>query len=560
MAYRKRVNQCSMMEPWYSLSAEKKARLEGSWADVFRTKALPLIKEDLFAGMYSDTGRPNVPVQTLIGFLLLKEMNDLTYREALEQLEFNMQWHHALQLTADEAHFPQKTVHNFLARLQVHDGAGIAFRSITQQIIEILGIKTARQRVDSTHIMSNFATLTRLGLFCETSRVFLRALRKEHPRLFDRVPAGTRRRYLKDDGDAVNYEDARSSDGPRRIAVCGRDIYRLLALFKGTAAEKMEEYQLLERLFAEQCALAEDDSRPGDDDDDAGEGSVPMRLKEPGEIRSDTLQTPHDPDVTYSGHKGKGYEAQICETTHEDNDVEIITEVRITDSCGSDANETIPTIEVLKERGLQPEELLGDTTYGGAKNAVAAARLGTELISPVAGTADPETPPTDQGAVRFSGVDFSIDLTGTSPATCPAGHAAIRQEPHPQTDRKLRLTFARGACDECPMFPLCCPRPNVKEENYTVDVNLEEANREARRRAEADGTFQKRYAARAGIEATNSELKRAHGLGRLRVRGRRRVELFALLKAAACNMKRFVITVMARAEAAEAASEVPEGA
>ena len=31
--------------------------------------------------------------------------------------------------------------------------------------------------------MSNIATLTRLGLFCETMRLFLRALRWEHPEL-----------------------------------------------------------------------------------------------------------------------------------------------------------------------------------------------------------------------------------------------------------------------------------------------------------------------------------------------------------------------------------------
>jgi hypothetical protein len=44
------------------------------------------------------------------------------------------------------------------------------------------------------------------------------------------------------------------------------------------------------------------------------------------------------------------------------------------------------------------------------------------------------------------------------------------------------------------------------------------------------------YAVRAGIEATNSELKRAHGLGRLRVRGGLRVTLAANLKGLACNL------------------------
>ena len=61
-----------------------------------------------------------------------------------------------------------------------------------------------------------------------------------------------------------------------------------------------------------------------------------------------------------------------------------------------------------------------------------------------------------------------------------------------------------------------------------------------RRRAEATEEGRKRYAIRAGIEGTNSELKRAHGLGRLRVRGGRRVRLAVYLKALACNFKRMV--------------------
>ena len=41
--------------------------LEGSWAEVFRNEALPLIDEELFAPMYcADNGRPKA-VQTVLG-------------------------------------------------------------------------------------------------------------------------------------------------------------------------------------------------------------------------------------------------------------------------------------------------------------------------------------------------------------------------------------------------------------------------------------------------------------------------------------------------------------
>ena len=44
------------------------------------------------------------------------------------------------------------------------------------------------------------------------------------------------------------------------------------------------------------------------------------------------LQSPHDPDVTYSGHKGKGYEVQVAETCHEENATQLITHVEVTPS------------------------------------------------------------------------------------------------------------------------------------------------------------------------------------------------------------------------------------
>ena len=94
---------------------------------MFRNEALPLIDEERFAEMYSaDMGRPNRAVQTVLGVLVLKEMFDLTDIEALEELEFNLLWHHALGLEMEEAHLAQKTLHNFRVRLMEHDGGRLS--------------------------------------------------------------------------------------------------------------------------------------------------------------------------------------------------------------------------------------------------------------------------------------------------------------------------------------------------------------------------------------------------------------------------------------------------
>ena len=72
-------------------------------------------------------------------------------------------------------------------------------------------------------------------------------------------------------------------------------------------------------------------------------------------------------------------------------------------------------------------------------------------------------------------------------------------------------------------------RPHLSESS----ADLARVNIGRRRRAESDGQWRRRYGLRAGIEGTNSELKRRHGLGRLRVRGGERVRLSVYLKALA---------------------------
>ena len=174
--FQAREPQESLWQSEFLITPRKAKLMRRSWAEVFRNEALVLIEEERFAPMFSpDMGRPNRAVQTVLGVLVLKEMFDLTDMEALEELEFNLLWHHALRLEMEEAHLAQKTLHNFRVRLMEHDGGRLAFCETTDRMIEALGLRTGKQRLDSTHVMSNIALLTRLGLFCETVRVFLLA-------------------------------------------------------------------------------------------------------------------------------------------------------------------------------------------------------------------------------------------------------------------------------------------------------------------------------------------------------------------------------------------------
>jgi hypothetical protein len=283
------------------------------------------------------------------------------------------------------------------------------------------------------------------------------------------------------------------------------------------------------------------DGRFGDDDDDAGEGKVPIALKSPKEISPDSLQSPYDAEVTYSGHKGKGYEVQVAETCDGDNPTQIITHVELTPSSGSDAEVPIPLVDELARRDIEPDELFADTTYGSGRNAIEVELWGTELVSPVAGPNPEKTGEAENDANRdFTAADFQIDVTADKPAVCPAGHETVEEYEEREAPERVELRFDREVCEACSLRPRCPVKFSHDLGVYVLQADLVKVNNERCRRAEASGEFRKRYVVRAGIEGTNSELKRAHGLERLRVRGGRRVRLAVYLKVLACNIKRMV--------------------
>jgi hypothetical protein len=537
------------------LPEEKRRRLERTWAWAFRTRALPLIDEEAFRHLYhEDNGRPNKPVQTLIGALVIKEIFDQTDDETVFNLDYHLAHQVALGLDPDEAHVCQKTLHNFRTKLIASETDEVVFQSLTDRMIAALGVNIGKQRLDSTHIISNIARLTRLGLFCETIRVFLSAVRKDFPKKFAAIPETLRKRYLKEDGTATRFGDAASSETRRRLSVCARDVWRLVDRFRGSrSVRRLEAYQLLERLLKDQCDVVATPVVGSEGDADVAEPGVPVEVKDPKTVRPDSLQTPHDPDVTYSGHKGKGYEVQIAETHGNQDLPEIITHVEVTRSCDSDEDATVPTVEALAERNIQPTELVADTTYGSTANVIACDKVGTELLTP--------TPGSEGSAAKdgeISKEDFLADPTGENKALCPALHQPVREDR--DADRgTIRLYFDGGVCAACPLRDRCPARPS-QDGTRVVQTTQRRAVLGDRRIYEETPEFKERYAARAGIEATNSELKRGHGLGRIRTRRYRRIRLAVYLKAVACNVKRMVNHLVEKVLAAEAAAEVATAA
>lgn len=246
--------QISLLECQFLLPSDKLARLQRSWAEAFQKRILPLIDEEVLRDAFSeDSGRPNKSIRLLVGLHLLKEWNDLTDEQVLDSFEFNLQWHYALAVEPSTAHVCQKTLHNFRVKLMDSDRGQRMFEQVTSALAEADGLGLGRQRLDSTHVLSNIAVLTRLGLFVETVTHFLRELKRCAPDKLSQLHSGYSKRYLERDG---YFADAKREQARRRLPVVATDVCRLVAAFDGDeAVGELESYRLLVRLFTEQCEI-----------------------------------------------------------------------------------------------------------------------------------------------------------------------------------------------------------------------------------------------------------------------------------------------------------------
>lgn len=495
--------------------------LMANWPGFWQREVIPMINESLFSSLYcSNDGRASKPTADMIGILILKDLEDLTDEETVRRLMLDIGWQYALDITPAEAYVAERTFQYFRANLVANEGHVELFEDVTGRIVAALGTRLGVQRQDSTHVVSNIKTLRRLELFVETIRVFLRRLKEEKPGRYEDIPEDIRKRYIE--REKGRFGDARGSEARRRVEQCAADARLLLEMFKDNKKVRaLNEYRVLKRLFSEQCEV------------EAGDKIIVL-----DKVSADSLQSPHDEGAGYSGHKGKGYQAQIVETCDPANDTQIITHVAVESADKSDAAALVPAVEALDERGLKPEEIIADTAYCGGENDVALRDAGVALTGPAAG----KEPAKESGLAGFETTpDFKEVIR------CPRGVEPQRVKYKKRGD-VVTAVFDKETCRACDMRGACGAKRHKK--NYVLNFSRSEMATAARRAVEKTEEFKKAYAIRAGIEATNSELKRAHGIGRLRVRGRPAVEFAVFMKVTACNVKRYIKARMERARAA----------
>ncbi len=531
--FKKTDPQQALFGPEASLSPSLRRRLQGSWAHVFKVEVLPILMdvEEDFSLLYGKTGRPNFSVSRMLGLCLLEELNDMSDQEALDAFGFDVRWRYALEIGEEQAYLSRRSLVEFRRRLAAYDPEMELMRGVFEQVSQTaivkLNLSAKEQRLDSTHLVSNIRIRGRLDLFQNTLKLFLKSLNEAQ---FKKVPAPIRKWHNR---NPEGWFGLGAGERKEKLNELASYLYRLIRSFKKNADVNMSEgYLLLVRLFEEQCDVVE-----GYSEGKSGK-EVALKAKPKGRL----LQSPYDPDASY-GHKGSGYSAHITETCNNSGKPEIITDVEVHGAHRSDAGKTQDVLDRLENAGIMPETLFVDGGYPTVPSTPKILERGVDLVAPV-----------NRGRLESNVVgrdQFEYDSDGFV-VSCPKGYRAIdhrTRSANNGTGRSLYAIFDGDTCRKCPQLDQCPVRtPNHRERgckardtigDFRLEISRALRIRDAMFANQLTSEWKERYKIRAGVEGTMSEMKRSHGLGKLRVRKAPKVRFAVLCKVIACNIKRW---------------------
>jgi len=510
------------------------------WSYLYREKILPLIDEEAFRPLYAESsGRPNAPIKAMVSLLIFMGLEQLAWRTAEYLFPRRLDWMIATNTASGEARIDHTTLFKFYQRLEGNEVARELFTTFVEAFIQTCGTSVKIQRTDSFFVHGWLRILSRYGLFKETIATFLRALRKHKPGLYENIRPELSQDYLEKDFDLTEKDKERAQ---RKVALMARDLYRIKTVFENHHQVKhYETFEVLCRVFTQQCQVEE-----------VPEQEPKITLKEKPD--TDTVCSPHNPDARYV-RKGKqratGDKAVITETCDPDNKTQFITDVNVVNITTPDARLQPELLDRLIDHGFQPDSQYEDAGFVTGETILAAREKGVELEGPVAGRSQSfdkfEQPDRPLDAADFD-IQVDPDNGELVVVACPHQQVAKSQKRSDKTG-DLLVHFDADECRACPLSARCPVHIGKRVATFRVS-EAQYVGAQRHHRYMEDKGYRKKCAVRAGVEATVSELTRAHGARKSRHRKAARTKLQIIFAATACNVKRFLRTVQqcARAE------------
>jgi len=514
--------QNRLFDPFDGVISPVGRRIIGAgWQGVFRHVLLHVLPVANLAKNFSDSmGAPTKELYSMAGLTLLADFFGWTAGDAVEAYIFRSDVQYALNLEPG-GEVCSRTIERYQKLFRDDDLGTQVFENVTTELVKALDLDVSRQRLDSTHLFSNMASFGRTKLMAVAIKRFLTQVKRHDSAAYAALPEDFRKRY--EPAQSRLFSDARDAEARARCRQQAAEDLRFVIDHFADRSDlaKRSTYQVLITIFDQQCELSD--------------GKIVVKAKPGGGC----VQNPSDPDATFDGHKGQGYQVQITETCVAENEVQLITGVLPQTACEPDADAAVAIFDQLEKAGRLPQEMLADTLYTGDANVEAAAARGVDLIGPVPG----RVPEPDSGALSVD--DFAWDERTGTIDSCPAGHQPTSYS-YDAATATTRLEMPTSACASC-LFRKQCPIKKTHAGTFTLEFTDKERRLAGRRVEEKTDVFKSRYALRSGIESTNSGLKNRLGLGRLRVRGRGSVFRVILHKITGWNVLRAATSEKLRA-------------
>ena len=281
----KENNQLGLYSFENELPEVVRKRLDRTQEKSFYNLVFRNINERDYKALFSDkASRPNVPVNILVGSLILKGRKNWSFDELMEQIMFDLRTKYALGLTSlEDMPFSRATLFNFQNRVQEYESeTGInllelTFDRLTAEQLAELKIKTSIQRTDSTLISANIRRYGRVQLLVETLlRLFRKLEKADKEQLIAAIEP-----YSKQGSEKYIYS-LNPGELPHELEKLGKLYHRVLEEVKDKYS-KTPEFRMLDRVYKEHFIVVE--------------GNVTAKANE--ELGSNILQSPDDEDATF---------------------------------------------------------------------------------------------------------------------------------------------------------------------------------------------------------------------------------------------------------------------
>ena len=549
--YRATSPQLTLTEPTFLMPG---ILPEDDWSFTYKDKIWPLIDENQFKHLYAEEGgAPNISIKLKISLLIFMALEQLNWRQVEFMFMRRLDWINATYTEFGKAFVDHTTLFKFYRQLEDDNSAYQLFVDLTNRFIAECNVSTKKQRVDSFFMLGWLAILSRYGLFKETIRVFLQALRKHKPGLYENVKGELARDYLQDDFDLTEKDKDKTRV---RIKEMARDLYLLKSSFEHNhQVRHYETFKTLVQVFEQQCVIkTKEESSPSDDD--------PTAVKESVEVAGDTattgpeieirekpegdkiISTPHNTDAGYTRKRKQtvvGHKGFVTETCDPDNAIQFITDVNLETATHADAREILAIEQRLEDNGLEPETLYGDAGFVNGESILESEERGIDLAGSSSGRS--------QSFEGFVDADRPLDIADfqvsvddengeLSVLFCPKNQEATDQHRSEKTG-KILVHFKSDTCISCSSRERCPVNIGVR----TATLNVDEAQYAgAARHHEYMGNaeYRKECGIRAGAESLMNEIANAHDGRQSRHRNEKGSRLQLVFAGISCNVKRFI--------------------